>query len=239
MANPNMAATPCSVEGCNRHPEKRGMCGMHYQRVWKYGDPDADHRPKQNSGCCAVHGCTNTPRSRTALHCEAHYMRLRRNGTTAKVLCRKPVLEHSGGYLRDWSPSHPLANSDGYVYQHRAVLYGVMGDGPFVCHVCDVSLDWSTMHVDHLDDDPKNNDAANLAPACPRCNKARGLHKMATKLRARGIQLTVGGVTRCISEWARIVGIKPASLAMRLRSGWTVERAVTEPRGKTGPQAKR
>lgn len=38
--------------------------------------------------------------------------------------------------------------------------------------------------------------------------------------------LTFGGETRHLSEWARIKGIKITTLTMRLKYGWTVERAL-------------
>lgn len=41
--------------------------------------------------------------------------------------------------------------------------------------------------------------------------------------------VTVDGVTRCVTEWARITGIAMCTLSARLRSGWDHKRAVTEP----------
>lgn len=37
------------------------------------------------------------------------------------------------------------------------------------------------------------------------------------------------GVTKCIAEWAPIVGLKQTTLAARLRHGWSTEKAMTEP----------
>lgn len=41
--------------------------------------------------------------------------------------------------------------------------------------------------------------------------------------------LTLNGVSFNQSEWCRKIGIKPTCLSQRLRSGWTVERALTTP----------
>jgi hypothetical protein len=37
------------------------------------------------------------------------------------------------------------------------------------------------------------------------------------------------GQSRCVNEWAEILGIKPITLYFRLRNGWSVERAFEEP----------
>lgn len=41
--------------------------------------------------------------------------------------------------------------------------------------------------------------------------------------------LTFQGKTLCVSEWARVLGIKGSTLQNRLNRGWSVERALTEP----------
>lgn len=40
--------------------------------------------------------------------------------------------------------------------------------------------------------------------------------------------ITYEGITKCIADWADILGVKSATLRQRLRYGWTVERAFTE-----------
>lgn len=39
--------------------------------------------------------------------------------------------------------------------------------------------------------------------------------------------LTLNGETRCVSEWAEVIGIQATTLFRRIRKGWTVERALT------------
>lgn len=41
--------------------------------------------------------------------------------------------------------------------------------------------------------------------------------------------LTFNGTTRCIAEWAHITGIRPHTLLLRLRRGWSTDRALTTP----------
>lgn len=42
----------------------------------------------------------------------------------------------------------------------------------------------------------------------------------------RNRRLTVGGVTRTLAEWVRLRGLGYATVQSRLRSGWTIERAL-------------
>ena len=49
----------------------------------------------------------------------------------------KGRVAHTGGYIRVWFPGHPLASRDGYVLEHRLILYraGVeIPDGHYVHH---------------------------------------------------------------------------------------------------------
>ena len=84
------------------------------------------------------------------------------------------------GYRRLWDPLHPLAMKGGYVPQHRAVLYALIGPGEHECHWCGVSVAWGTtgmkacykgvLVVDHVDGDKSNNGGSNLVPSCSACN---------------------------------------------------------------------
>lgn len=41
--------------------------------------------------------------------------------------------------------------------------------------------------------------------------------------------LTYQGKTQCLTDWASEYELKPATLSMRLKSGWSIERALTQP----------
>jgi hypothetical protein len=41
--------------------------------------------------------------------------------------------------------------------------------------------------------------------------------------------ITFNGETHCVTEWARRLGMKSITLSTRLRDGWPIERAFTEP----------
>lgn len=51
---------------------------------------------------------------------------------------------------------------------------------------------------------------------------------------SRNHLITFHNETLCLSEWSRRMGIKYSTIAFRLKAGWSVERALTEPpvRGK-------
>ena len=184
---------------------------------------------------CSVEGCSNDAVRVGHQMCERHYMRARRNGTTEFVGNVIPGdLPHTGGYLMQAAPGHPRALGGYRAYQHRVVFTEAHGEGPFNCHWCGVVVTWSDMHVDHLDADKQNNDINNLVASCPVCNQQRGHERMMTTLRAN-TGVAILGATKTLNEWAAQYGITRASIVSRIKAGWSVERAVTEPKGKTGP----
>ncbi len=190
---------------------------------------------------CSVEGCqkeADRPRMRM---CEAHYMRQRRHGHTDRKIIGKPQLLHSAGYIVCLAPEHPLAvrRHARYEYQHRIVFFDAHGEGPFACHVCGKAVGWHDMHVDHLNDVKVDNRIENLSAACEVCNPWRASERAGKIGREKtGKFITHAGRTLCINEWAREVGVRAQSLKWRLRAGWSLERALTEGRGRTGPIAR-
>lgn len=182
---------------------------------------------------CTAPGCENKTRSVGCQYCEMHYGRQRRNGTLHN---RKPepTIEHTSGYLLAYAPDHPLAKG-ARAYEHRIVYYDAHGEGPFDCNWCGKRVGWEDMHVDHVNADRADNRLENLVASCPTCNQARGAEKMRRTKRARARKITHNGVTRTLDEWALHIGISRAALCTRL-DRWSIGRALTEPRGKTGPR---
>lgn len=59
-----------------------------------------------------------------------------------------------------------------------------------------------------------------------------------SKNRSNCIKLTHNGITRNATDWAIAIGMSPNTLLMRLRLGWSTERALTtplKPSGKGSP----
>lgn len=190
---------------------------------------------------CKVDGCNGLANRVRASMCEKHYMRMRRNGTTDKTK-RPSKIKHSHGYVLVAMDDHPLAEglpSGSRLYEHRVKFYDTYGGGTHACHWCKVEIEFCNMHVDHLNAVKDDNRIDNLVASCPACNKARGTEKMKKTARERGMMIEFNGVRKHVSEWASDVGISSVSMKNRLKTGWPVEKALTEPRGKSGPKAVR
>lgn len=181
---------------------------------------------------CRVEDCENKI-DRKGL-CSIHYMRQWRYGTTELTRTRKEILVHSQGYLLVSKKGHPLADSTGYVYEHRYVYYEANGAGPFNCHWCTKEITWPKLHIDHLDEDKKNNTLQNLKATCPQCNMGRGAQKRIQAWRdATGIEYN--GKIYSMQELSDIRGISRQSLIYRLKK-MDITTAMSTPRGKTGPK---
>lgn len=84
--------------------------------------------------------------------------------------------------------NHPLAPPSGRLPEHRVILYEKIGPGPHPCHWCKKTLVWEkatrtedgTITTDHLDENTRNNDPANLVPSCHTCNVERARDKRFT-----------------------------------------------------------
>lgn len=128
---------------------------------------------------CSVDGCTSPIQARG--WCPKHYHRWRRTGDPADRQARNRYVA-SHGYVRVRAPGHPLAHpTQHYVYEHRLVLFELIGSGEHSCHWCGRRVSWTqgspgnadALVVDHLDGDRANNAEANLVAACQKCNTNR------------------------------------------------------------------
>lgn len=239
----------CEAPGCDRKPSGRwhggpALCNKHYLRMFSHGTLTLPERSEKPWGTCTLEGCDKPARSRHGLYCDACYCRRWRNkkAGNGRVFEHVPPSEgfdHTGGYRLIPAKGHPLRDGKVgiYEYEHRVRFYDKHGAGPFNCHHCGKQVTWDDMHVDHLNDNPQDNDLNNLVASCPTCNQWRGKRKMKRTMRERhAIKITWRGTTKTLAEWAEQVGIDRVSLQWRLKRGWSLDRALTEPRGRTGPR---
>lgn len=76
----------CSVEGCDRAIKYAGMCGMHYKRKWRHGNPNTRLIIEHKGEKCSVEGCDNTA---TELDmCKICRQRVRRFGRSFNIVNR-------------------------------------------------------------------------------------------------------------------------------------------------------
>ena len=229
----------CTIPECNNYVHGKGLCSLHYRKLLKYGDPLFAKEPRETFITCIVEGCETISRSIKHPYCEKHYYRIRRNGSI-ELKEKTGRFYNDKGYIRLYAPAHPLTirHTGTSEYEHRIVYYNVHGAGPFKCNWCGKEVTWDDMHVDHLNDKHDDNSPGNLVSSCPVCNQKRGKHKANETMRnVYGRWIEYNGQRKMMSEWAKEIGITRASLIWRIKSGWTIERALTETRGKYGPRS--
>lgn len=151
-----MADRTCSVDGCEKSHEARGLCKMHYTRLKRYGDVgEATGRRYYNTATvCTLDGC-DAPVARLDL-CNKHALRLERHGHPLAGGRWRPVgstpAERLAGFVNPVSNGCWLWNgartAAGYgwvrvngesVAAHRwayETLVGPIPDGLHIDHLC-------------------------------------------------------------------------------------------------------
>lgn len=154
---------------------------------------------------CAVPGCVRRSHARYLL-CSMHYSRKRATGEVGPA---GPLVNTgsgrcigSNGYMRLHRPGHPLADGNGYVYEHRLVAYGagLLPDEP------------GRLHVHHINGNRLDNRVENLAVLTP---EEHGEEHRRTD-HAEVVALYLSGKT--VIEIGLIVGIDNSGVSRILAS---------------------
>lgn len=121
----------CSIGGCDRVSEGRGLCHAHLLRVLRLGDVMVD-RPigRRVNHICSVEGC-GRPAVKRQL-CQTHASRLRKVGD---VQADKPIRKaagdrhiHHGYYVVSVPPEmRHLTNGETSCLEHRYVMAQMLG----------------------------------------------------------------------------------------------------------------
>lgn len=152
----------------------RRLCGgveckrTHFRKLWAA-------RAKR-LGVCRIAGCARPAGYVQLGLCTACAYRLRRKGTTDYAVIKRALRRKDDrGYIQLYRPEHGLADTAGYVYEHRLVAYEIYGPAPHNCRWCAVELPhWAVITVDHLNERKDDNAEDNLVLACNTCNRVRG-----------------------------------------------------------------
>lgn len=158
---------------------------------------------------CCVKDCQRDARYKAAQLCQKHYFRFRRNGSADKLpTSRLQRVVTPNGYVRVWDPEHALADRKGYVFEHRQVMWEVVGPGCRNCEICSKHESWLTCHVDHIDENRQNNQRSNLRILCRGCNVKRGFKPESFEGRGRAGLIEFDGVRLTPEQWARDPRVK-------------------------------
>lgn len=121
-----MALHMCKIAGCEGSVIARGLCGRHYQRWQRHGDPLAGGVDRVAPGSvCSVAECARPAVGRGL--CRMHYMRLRRKGDPVVGTRGVPQGTVHRGYRFVHAPHHPMADSARRVAEHRLVMAEHLG----------------------------------------------------------------------------------------------------------------
>lgn len=114
-----------------------------------------------------------------------------------------------------------LITTNGYAnYGGRGIKVCDLWQSSFEAFLADVGVKPSNMHsLDRID---TNGD---YEPG----NCRWSTKEEQSNNQRKNVHLTLNGTTRTASQWARVLKIKPSIIADRKRSGWSDERALTEP----------
>lgn len=123
----------CCVDGCDKPVKAKMLCAAHYRKLQKFGDHAAGaSRPSSDAPrrVCSVEGC-GRPHNARGL-CASHYARVRRDGIVAahdpiKGKVQGVPYRDPNGYVVFTDRTHPAADNNGRVLEHRAVMMAKLG----------------------------------------------------------------------------------------------------------------
>ena len=178
---------------------------------------------------CKINGCNRCVRYKAQGVCQMHYFRMMRTGSYEKKDKNRSLRTHNAkGYQMLYLPDHPLAMKNGYAYEHRVVMYQLFGNKPMHCVKCQKLIDWISVHVDHINEDIKDNSKNNLRFLCNACNVMRTRTCQVEHQKGKGRGITCNGVTLTATEWSRMPNVKVSrgTIVRRMLNGCSANEAI-------------
>lgn len=109
----------CSVEGCESTVRYRELCGKHYKRQWRHGDPNKTLL-NMEGGICKVNGCSRR-RGTGDGYCLMHHTRVTRYDREHRIKAPDGAgVINAGGY-------RVFTRSTGRVYEHIELAEKALG----------------------------------------------------------------------------------------------------------------
>lgn len=112
----------CLIEDCEREEKYTGLCGMHYKRKWRHGDPLVTETPGRDFERieCIAEDCDRVSEYSCGL-CEKHYQRWSKYG-------RLHTINNPKGSYAITSFGHVLITVDGQrILEHRHLAEKALG----------------------------------------------------------------------------------------------------------------
>ena len=169
--------TVCSEHGCERNVLCRGVCSMHYQRLWKLGK--TENLPRTHTRYlphCTVEGCLGKIYAK-GLCC--HHWNITYREHKAELGRRRRA------YFREYHKLHPEKVRAWSHKRRELKTSGVQHTGADEIHVynlaegkcayCGTKLSFKEGQIDHIVPLSRggSNDIGNLAWSCPHCNNKK------------------------------------------------------------------
>lgn len=181
---------------------------------------------------CKIDGCDRDAMYKADQVCQKHYFRKMRNGSYhLERKTKKSRLENPAGYQLIYKPDHQLSQANGYVYEHRYVAFQKYGENLPNCEICGNATSWDpyTTHIDHIDENVKNNNPDNLRPLCNSCNVTRSRKPPTEWERSSAIEFE--GKVDTAHGWSRDerVSVGGRTIRARIKDGWSIADALFTP----------